>query len=171
MLQFISYFSFANLGNSLNDTFLYYRTNFLGVHNFIKCFSGKTFNATINKSLNGYCLVFAICYFWLLKKWILQNVWSIKKWIMLENNDIYDALKLWHCRIIWYLCAGLKTIILCSVFSMWFVKYAFSSRINYVFLLCRNTVNSFNGILKLHLDGRVQIALLYFDYKRDFSYC
>ena len=31
-------------------------------------------------------------------------------------------LKLWHCRIIWYLFVGFKTIILCSVNSIRFVK-------------------------------------------------
>ena len=34
-------------------------------------------------------------------------------------------LKLWHCRIIWYLLVGFKTIILCSVHSIRFVKMCF----------------------------------------------
>ena len=34
-------------------------------------------------------------------------------------------LKLWHDHIIWYLFPGLRTIILCSVWSLWFVKYTF----------------------------------------------
>ena len=34
-------------------------------------------------------------------------------------------MKLWHCQIIWYLFAGFKAIILCSVHSRWFVKYVF----------------------------------------------
>ena len=38
-------------------------------------------------------------------------------------------LKLWHCQIIWYLFAAFKTIILCSVHSLWFVKYVFSAKI------------------------------------------
>ena len=43
-------------------------------------------------------IVFAICYFQLLKKWYLQNFSSIKKWMMLEivnknvlkNHDIAE---------------------------------------------------------------------------------
>ena len=34
-------------------------------------------------------------------------------------------LKLWHCRIIWYLFVSFKTIILCSVHSVRFVKMCF----------------------------------------------
>ena len=36
------------------------------------------------------------------------------------------SLKLWHYQLIWFLVAGLKTIILCSVHSVWFLKHAFT---------------------------------------------
>ena len=42
------------------------------------------------------------------------------------------ALKLWHCQITWYLFAGFKTIILCSIHSIQFVKYVFSAKIWFV---------------------------------------
>ena len=38
-------------------------------------------------------------------------------------------LKLWHCQTIWYLLAGFTITILCSVHSMWFVKYVFFAKI------------------------------------------
>ena len=41
-------------------------------------------------------------------------------------------LKLWHCRIIYYVLAGFKTIILCSVHSIRFVKYDFFTKIWFV---------------------------------------
>ena len=41
-------------------------------------------------------------------------------------------LKLSQCRIIWYLLAGFKTIILCSVHSIRFVKYVFFAKIWFV---------------------------------------
>ena len=41
-------------------------------------------------------------------------------------------LKLWHCQIICYLFAGFKAIVLCSVHSIWFVKYVFSNKIWFV---------------------------------------
>ena len=36
--------------------------------------------------------------------------------------------KLWHCRIILFLFARFKTIILCSVHFIWFVKCVFSTK-------------------------------------------
>ena len=41
-------------------------------------------------------------------------------------------LKLWYCQKVWYLFPGLKTIILCSVHSTWFVKYLFSAKLWFV---------------------------------------
>ena len=49
-----------------------------------------------------------------------RNGWWWKSWI---KSD---------CRIIWYLFAGLKPIILYSVHSILFVKYLFSSEIWFV---------------------------------------
>ena len=39
-----------------------------------------------------------------------------------DGNCWWVFLKLCHCQIIWYLFAGFKAMILCSVHSIWFVK-------------------------------------------------
>ena len=46
--------------------------------------------------------------------------------------ELLMFLKLWQCRIMCYLLVGFKTIILCSVLSIWFVKYAISAKIWFV---------------------------------------
>ena len=61
------------------------------------------------------CLVFSICYF------RLRNGW----WWKLS---IRMFLKLRNCQIIWYLFPGFTTIILCSVHSIWFIKYLLSAK-------------------------------------------
>ena len=58
----------------------------------------------------------------------LQNFNSIKKWMMVQIVD----KNLWHYGIIRYLFAGFKTITLCSVYSIRFVKHAFSTKIWFV---------------------------------------
>ena len=73
------------------------------------------------------CLIFSICYFRLGKRWCLQNLYSKKEW---SSKRI--LLKLWHRQIIWYLFANFKTIILCSVCSIRFVKYVLSTKIWFV---------------------------------------
>ena len=90
MLQFI-YFYLAPYGNSSKwyISIQLDKSNSPVLHNFMKCFSGTQINQKINVLRVNY-LAFAICYFWLLKKWCWQ------KWMMLEI--IYRIfLKLWHC--------------------------------------------------------------------------
>ena len=99
------------------------------LHNFTRCFFDTRANQIESKYLNGLnCLVFSICYFWLRKKWCLQNFCLIKKWMMLEivNKSVFEAI---NCHIIWYLFAGFKAVILCSVHSTWLMKYVFSAKI------------------------------------------
>ena len=42
------------------------------------------------------CLIFSVCYFWLFKKWCLQNFCLIKKWMMLEvvDKSAFEAITL-----------------------------------------------------------------------------
>ena len=91
---------------SRNNTFLYSilqdKANFLVLHNFKKCFSDTRVYQLENKYWNDY-LIFSICYFWLHKKWCLQNFCLIKKWC-------------WNSLIRMFL-------------KSWFVKYAFSAKI------------------------------------------
>ena len=49
-----------------------------------------------------------------------------------QKLSIRMFLKLWQYRIIWYLFTGFKIIILCSVHSLWFVRYVFSAKIWFV---------------------------------------
>ena len=78
------------------------------------------------------CLIFSICYFQLHKK-----ITFIK---LLLNKEIDDGgncrlecfLKLQHCQLIWFLFAGFKNMILCSVHSIKFMKYVFPSKISFV---------------------------------------
>ena len=52
------------------------------------------------------------------------------KWC--QKSSIRMFSKLWHYRIIWYLFAGFKTVILCSVHSIWFVKYVLAAKMWFV---------------------------------------
>ena len=65
------------------------------------------------------------------KKWCLQTLARQRNgwWWTLS---IRMFLKVWLCRIIWYLFAGFKTITLCSVSSIWFMKYVFFAEIWFV---------------------------------------
>ena len=89
-------------------------------HNFTKYFCGARVNEIVNN-----CPAFAICYLWVIKKTfaLKKNRWSWNLSIRIMK------IKSWHCQIIWYLFAGFKTIIFCSVQSLWFVKYMFSAKI------------------------------------------
>ena len=78
------------------------------------------------------CPIFWICYFRLGKKWCLQNLHSKKEW---SSTIIFSQL--WQCQIIWYLFESFKTIILCSVCSMQFVKYVLPVKIWLVKTLTR----------------------------------
>ena len=88
------------------------------------------------------CLIFAISYVRLCKK-CLHYFCLTKKWMMMEIMDKSD------CRIIWYLLAGLKPIILCFVHSVWFVKYLFSAEIWFVKMPTR-TVKYKSWVVKLN---------------------
>ena len=59
------------------------------------------------------CLVFAIFYFRLHK-------------LMFTRLSLDKEIR--HCQITWYLFADFKTIILCYVHSIWFVKHVFSAK-------------------------------------------
>ena len=52
-------------------------------------------------------------------------------------------LILWHFQIIWYFLASFKTIILCCVHSIWFVKYVFLELSNWTALSV--SLNNFAG--------------------------
>ena len=65
-----------------------------------------------------------------------------------QKLSIRMFLKLWQYRIIWYLFTGFKIIILCSVHSLWFVRYVFSAKIWFVktwtrIVKCESRVNFF----------------------------
>ena len=53
------------------------------------------------------------------------------------KSAVRMLLKSRRWRVTWYLFAGFKTIILCSVHSIWFVKYVFSAKIWFVKTLTR----------------------------------
>ena len=93
------------------------------LHNFTKTLF-LNLSKSNSKDLNGEYLVLAICYFQLRKKSRLQNFYSRKKLMMLEivNKNVFETMTL---PIIWYLFQGFKTVILCSVHSIWFKKYVF----------------------------------------------
>ena len=68
------------------------------------------------------CLVVAICYFQLFK----NDVWKLllgKEMEWCWKLLITKFSKLWHYQIIWYLFADCKTVNLCSVHSIWFMKF------------------------------------------------
>ena len=76
-------------------------------HSFIKYFSDTWVNQVVNKYLN--CLVFAIC---------KNDIWKLllnKEMEWCQKSSIRMFSKLWQYQIVWYLFAGFKTIILCSV--------------------------------------------------------
>ena len=56
-------------------------------------------------------------------------------------------LKLRYCGIIWYLFAGINTIILCSPHSLWLKEYVFSAKIWFVKTLSR-IVKHESGVVK-----------------------
>ena len=60
----------------------------------------------------------------LLRAYVLC-AWTLKKWMTVWILSIKMFLKLSQSRIIWYLLGGFKTIILCSVYSLRFVKCFF----------------------------------------------
>ena len=66
---------FAHYGTSSKQciSMLQEKSNILMVHNFTKCFSGTTTNQRVNNVWMVICIVFAICYFQLRKKY-LQNL-------------------------------------------------------------------------------------------------
>ena len=74
------------------------------------------------------CLIFAFCCFLFCQKWCLQNFYWIEKFMVLETVDknVFEIITLQNNLVLF---AGLRTIILCSVHSAWFVKYAFSAKI------------------------------------------
>ena len=85
-------------------------------HNFTKYFSAAQVIQIVNTDLNG-------------ESSCLSNLSEVDE---AGNHRIRMFLKLWHCQIVWYLFAGFKTIILCSVPSIWFVIYVFSGKICYM---------------------------------------
>ena len=77
------------------------------------------------------CLVFSMCYFRLCKNDVYK--------LLLDEEMDYGGnrrekmfLKLRQCRIIWYLFAGFKPIILCSVHSIKFLIYVLTAKIWFV---------------------------------------
>ena len=71
--------------------------------------------------------------------------------MLLEIIDENVLTKLWYYQIIWYLFAGFNTIILCSVHSIWFVKYLFSAKIWFVksstrIMKCKSQVIKLNPV-------------------------
>ena len=75
---FVKYLkSFKNL-EMISEMINFCKSNFL-MNNLTKCFSGIIVNQLVYKSLNGECLIFSVCYFWLYKKSFLQNFCLIKK--------------------------------------------------------------------------------------------
>ena len=62
-------------------------------------------------------------------------------------------LKLSQCAIIWYLLAGFKGIISCSVHSIRFVKNAFSTKLWFVKTSTR--IEKSQNIMKLKYESRV----------------
>ena len=92
------------------------------MNNFTKYFSGTTVYEIVNN-----CLIFAICYLRVRKKWFLQNFARQRNGCCCKSS--IRMLKFWHCQIIMYLFAGFKTMILCSIHSLWFVKYVRSAKI------------------------------------------
>ena len=85
-------------------------------------------------------LVFLVCYFSSVKN--DTNFCLIKKWVMLEIADmnVFKIMPLLNnlviiCKVFVYIkliCAGFKTIMLCSVHSFWLVKYEFSAKIWFI---------------------------------------
>ena len=86
-------------------------------------------------------LIFAVWNFQLSKKWCLQNFYTILKCMMLVivDKNVFKVMTLpvCYCRIIWFSFASFKTIMLCSVLSIWPVKYEFSAEIWFVTTLTR----------------------------------
>ena len=72
------------------------------------------------------CLVFAIFYYRPIKIDVYKTFTRYRNQCCWKSS-IRMFLKLQHCQIIWYLFAGLKIIILCSVDFIWFVKHVFSA--------------------------------------------
>ena len=103
-------FCFAHFDNLLKwyVSIIQVKVNFLVLHNLMKCFPGTIVNQKVNKCLNG-CLIFAMCYFWLCKKWCQQNLWwCCNKWMMQEMfeknvlrimtllNNLVLICRFWH---------------------------------------------------------------------------
>ena len=106
------------------------KSNFLQVHvlhNFMKYFSG----ARVYEKVKN-CLVFAICYLWVHKNISLQNIFAQQKNRWCWKLAIGMFLRKWRCHITLYLFAGFKSIFLCSIHSLWFVKYVFTANIWFV---------------------------------------
>ena len=60
------------------------------------------------------------------------------------------------CWIIWSLFPGLKTVMLCSVHYLWFVKYVFSAEIWFVKTSTR-VVKYKSQVIKLNPDDNIQM--------------
>ena len=96
------------------------KSNFLKVHvlhDSAKYFSGTRVNEIVKIVSSLQFVIYRP----------VKNCCSTEKWMLLEIVDKF--LNLCYCQIIWYLIVGFKTIILCSVHSLWFVKYMFSAKI------------------------------------------
>ena len=97
------------------------KSNFFVLH-VKKCFSGTTVNPIVHVSKVN-CLVFSICYFGSVKN--VYKTWQGNgRWWNVDKN----VFKSCQCRIIWYLLPGFKTINVCSVHSIRFVKYVSFAR-------------------------------------------
>ena len=142
------------------------KLKFILLHNFTKCFSGTRVNQIVIINIcMANCLSFSICYFRLGKK-CLQNLYSKIEWSSTKN-----FLRLWHCQIIWYLFESFKTIMLCSVRSIRFVKYVLSAKIwfmktstrivKYESRVVRLNSVSVKSLLKENLQGPYLGYLLY----------
>ena len=123
MLQFIYLnICFAHYGNSSKwyISILQDKPHFLVLHNFTKCLFDTRANQTESKHLNGLnCLIFSICYFWLRKKWCLQNFFLIKKWMMLEivNKSAFEAIKLPYNLLLVCRFQG-RNLVFCSLYMI-----------------------------------------------------
>ena len=99
------------------------KSNFLVLHDFMKCFSGATVNEIVNKCSNGQFVILGS-----VKN---DNYKTFGPWTILEivDKNVFKIMTLLNNL---YLFAGLKTITLCSVCFIWFVKNVFSAKIWFV---------------------------------------
>ena len=87
-------------------------------------------NKSNNKCLHD-CLFFVVYDFSYIKSDVYKTfAWERNGWLWKSSIRMFS--KLWQCQTVWYLFASFKTIILCSLHSMRFMKYVFSAKIWFV---------------------------------------